>query len=513
MRRLNSRSVRYRAVAALTVAAAASGPAVATAKNVVDLDAKAESPGHVIEDASGNAYVAWTHPGSSSETANVVDFCKVPPGGSCTAPITLAMPAPAKSTDGAAGAFPVFGAGSVVYVVAPRYVDNNVVLYTSVNGGVSFGAGQVIEGSYSSKTNPTDVFLLGSEFLVGGYNAGVGVSGFTASGTGLGGFGFENPGPGGVAAASLALDSSGNPVTAYYNLEGPQYPVEFFRYASGSKTTEAGWIGPTKVTNGYVPRLAGGAGGLFLLSQDYSSASAAYPSNVDVRKYTGTAFGAPLTLFSDPNSDLFDGGAIAQSPGGHVAVVWPQFSGSTPQMRLFVSTNGGASFGSPTVVASLGSGYQDQTNADLAINDDSSGWLTFINGQGLQLADLSSGAGPPGSNTTVGSDIVTLAGPKGCVKAGAPITGTLTVASAKRKHKVVLKIYEVKFGIDGKVFKTLIREQVRKTGKVDPHPYVASVVQSFPAGSSHTLSAQAFISEKHGKHASRTLHVAFTVCS
>jgi hypothetical protein len=45
------------------------------------------------------------------------------------------------------------------------------------------------------------------------------------------------------------------------------------------------------------------------------------------------------------------------------------------------------------------------------------------------------------------------------------------------------------------------------------HPYVASVVRSFPAGLIHKLSAQAFISEKHGKHASRTLHVAFTACS
>ena len=77
----------------------------------------------------------------------------------------------------------------------------------------------------------------------------------------------------------------------------------------------------------------------------------------------------------------------------------------------------------------------------------------------------------------------------------------------------MLKIYQVICGIDGKPFKTLVREKVRKTGKVDPRPYVASVVRSFPAGSTHSLTAQAFISEKHGRHASRTLHVAFTVCS
>jgi hypothetical protein len=499
---------------ALSAIAVVASPSIAGANNVAVLDAHVESPGHVIEDGSGTAYIAWIH--ATAGQVGTPQFCKIPRGGKCLVPISLAIPgASSSATESAAGAFPVFGEGSVVYVVAPRYVANDVVLYTSTDGGASFGPGQLIANSYSSKTYPTDVIRSGSAFLIGGYNSGLGFSALTTAGVGLGGFAFNEPGPGGVAASSFALDSSGNPVEAYYNLSSPQYPIEFYRATGAPRTTEAGWVGPTVVTSGYVPRLAGGSGGLFLLSEDYNSATETYPSRVEVRKYTGTSFGAPVALFDDPHAELFDGGAIAQSPGGHVAVAWPQFGGSTANMRLFISSNGGASFGAPSVVASIGSGYIDQTNAQLAINDDSGGWLTFLSAAGLQLADLTSGSGAtPGIGAaTIGSDVVTLAGPKGCVKAGAPITGRLTVASAKRKHKVVLKIYKVTFSIDSKPFKTLVREQVRKTGKVDPHPYVASVVRSFLGGSSHTLSAQAFISEKHGKHASRTLHVTFTVCS
>jgi hypothetical protein len=226
-----------------------------------------------------------------------------------------------------------------------------------------------------------------------------------------------------------------------------------------------------------------------------------------------------VTLFEAAKPELYLGGDIAQSPGGHVAVAWPNFS-STAVMRLLVSTNGGASFGTPTAIATLGGAYAIQANAQIALNDDGGGWLVFNDEHGLELADLtplggSGGSTKSGSSTTntVGSDVVTLAGPKGCVKPGATITGRLSVRSAKKKHKVVLKIYEVKFGVDGHVFKTLVREKVRKTGKVDPHPYVATVKGTYAAGSSHTLSAQAFISERHGKHASRTLKVKFSACS
>lgn len=501
--------------ALLTAAALGIGAGSASAQNVGTLDPAAATPGHLAQDSAGTAYVAWTR--KSTSGAETPEFCKIPKGGgACASPITLPVPAPAESVDSPAGAFPVLGAGSTVYVVAPRYIRNDVLLYTSTDGGASFGPAQIVASSYSSKSNPSDVFLSGSEFLIGAYNAGLGFSALSTSGEGLGSFVLAEPGPGGVASESMALDSAGNPVQAWYNLNSGQYSLDFAHYnGSGSKTSEADWTGTQEVTKGYVPSLAGGASGLFLVSEDYNSPSESNPSVVDVRKYTGSSFGAPLRLFEDKNANLFDGGDIAQSPGGHVAVVWPQFGASQAEMRLLVSSNGGAGFTQLPNVAALGSSYTDQANAQLTIGDDNQGWVTFVSSAGLQLANLNSGAkGSGGTQTShVGSDVITLSGPKGCVKPGQTVTVKLSVASAKRKHKVVLKVYQAIFGIDGKPFKKILRQSVRKTGKVNPHPFTAGVKRTFVAGSKHTISAQAFISERHGKHASRTLRISFLACS
>jgi hypothetical protein len=499
----------------LTAAAGAIAPSAANAQNVGTLDPAAATFGHLAQDGAGTAYIAWTR--KATATAETPEFCKVPKGGSaCATPITLPVPAPAEGVDSPAGAFPVLGAGGTVYVVAPRYVRDDVLLYTSTDGGASFGPAQVIPNSYSSKSNPDDVLLSGNEFLIGAYNAGLGFSGLSTSGEGLGNFVLAEPGPGGVASASLGLDSAGNPVQAWYNLSSGQYTLDFAHYnGSGSKTTEADWAGFQEVTKGYVPRLSGGASGLFLVSEDYNGTGESTPTAVNLRKYTGSSFGAPLHLFEDKNAGLFDGGTIAQSPSGHVAVVWPQFNAGKSEMRLLISGNGGAGFSSAPNVAALGSAYADNDNAQLTIGDDNQGWVTFRNSGGLQLANLNSGAKGSGETTQshVGSDVITLKGPKGCVKPGQAVSVTLSVASAKRKHKVVLKIYQAIFAIDAKPFKKILRQSVRKTGKVNPHPFTASTKQTFLAGSKHTISAQAFISERHGKHASRTLRVTFNACS
>jgi len=494
--------------------AVAALPAPAGAQNVGALDPNAATPGHVVQDAAGTAYIAWTSKAAAGR--ETPEFCRVAQGArACPAPIVLPVPG-GEADDSPAGAFPVLAGPSTVLVVAPRYVRNDVLIYTSTDGGLSFGAAQVVTNSYSNKSNPTEVLLSNGELLIGAYNAGLGFSALSTSGTGLGAFTLAEPGPGGVAAESLGLDPAGNPVQAWYDLNSGQYSLDFDHYnGAGPKTAEADWTGLQEVTRGYNPRLAGGAGGLFMVSQDYNSTSEAYPSAVDVRRYTGSSFGPPLRLFDDKNPDLFAGGSIAESPAGHVAVAWPEFAGGHGEMRLFISTNGGATFAAEPNVAGVAGGYAINANSSLSIGDDNRGWVTYIAEGVLQLANLGSGVSFEAPTTTnhVGSDVITLAGPKGCVAPGQSVSVTLSVASSKRKQKVVLKIYQAIFAIDGKPFKTVLRESVRKTGRVNPRPFKASVLRTFTAGSRHTISAQAFISEKHGRHASRTLRVSFLACS
>jgi hypothetical protein len=501
--------------------------ASASALNVGTLDSQADSIGHVIEDGAGTGYVTWLRKAAPG-VADTIEFCKIPRGGTCAGPLTLTVPLPGAAPETPAGALPVLAASGQIYVVAPRSALNDVLLYTSTNGGASFTGPSVIKPAWTKVTHPTNAFLEGEELLLSGNNPGLGFSAVNTGAEGLGG--FARPAAN-VGSASMGLDGSGNPVQVYYSLTGPPYPIEFTSYkgAKGSsKTSEANWTVPAAVTNGYLPQLAGGAAGLFLLSEDYNSPGEAVPSQVNVRKYAGAGFGAPSTLFEDPSPSLFDGGTIAESPGGRLDVVWPDFSG-TSVMRLLVSTDGGASFSAPLTVASLGTSYEAEVNAQVAVNDDGGGWMVFKDSGGLELADLTPEvppAPPPkeptvvktpvlhsSSSSRVGNDVITLAGPKGCLKPGAAITGRLSVKSAKRKHKVVLKIYEVKFILDGKVFKKLIRAKVLNSGKVSPSPYVASVKRTYLAGSTHVLSAQAFIKESHGKHATKTLRVNFLICS
>ncbi len=104
-------------------------------------------------------------------------------------------------------------------------------------------------------------------------NPGLGF-GFTANEvtSGTTSFTFANPGEGGVASSTLGYvtgtieDKSTKAqihpeVEAYYNLSSPAPEVFFYRYyAKGGNVDgeESGWEGPIKVSNGYVPRLAGG---------------------------------------------------------------------------------------------------------------------------------------------------------------------------------------------------------------------------------------------------------------
>jgi hypothetical protein len=152
-------------------------------------------------DSVGNVYVAWNRSNGSGDDTPM--FCKFAIGSSCTSPVSLSLPGPNPPPENnTTGNFSILGPGSTVYVVAPRYVDSDVVVWTSTDGGATFSAGTVIANGYEQSI-ADNVLLQGSNLLIGGFNVGLSFDSTPISGAASPTFVFNNPGPGGVSSGSL----------------------------------------------------------------------------------------------------------------------------------------------------------------------------------------------------------------------------------------------------------------------------------------------------------------------
>jgi hypothetical protein len=345
---------------ALLLAGTLAGPAAAA--NLFTLDPSAESMGPIAVDASGNGYVAWLHKGPP----NTVMFCKLAPNArSCPAPITLPAGGTSPNTP-----FPVLGPGGDVYVVAPSYDSDEMIMWQSSNGGASFGApwiagappGGEFQYVCQVETNLDDVLAfnayggqydpsqglstLGSgpsniEFEMSSANPDIDWT-FAFYGQGcvepypekpnqvipeqhfsFGSAGGEESSLGWVSgpAGECPLSYPGDEVEAYEDDDSHPASVRFYRYSSPTgpcSVTEknmgpsgaANWSGPNVITQGAFTRLAGGAAGLFLLSGDAVSPPATEPTAVDVRHYdlATHSFGAPQQLAIVKGLDYETGG-------------------------------------------------------------------------------------------------------------------------------------------------------------------------------------------------------------
>jgi hypothetical protein len=416
---MRNRRARRLTVGLLGISFALALPAAAQADNLFTLDSQADTGGQIVTESNGTGYVAWDRPAPSASEPDVVLFCKIPRGGTCTAPITL--PLPAGPNEEIIQPFPVLGSTpGVVYVVGPRYVkDEDTVIWTSTDGGQTFSAPNRVHSASPDKTGVGDVLLdpntpagAGSTedyFGMAFNNPGLGF-GFTANEitAGTTSFTFENPGPGGVASSTLGYVTGTiedtfthkqiHPeVEAYYNLSAPAPEVFFYRYyAKGGNVDgeEKGWEGPIKVSNGYVPRLAGGPKGLFMLSTDIAPGESleAQPSAIDVRKFNETThtFGEPVQIAKIATSagTLFNSGDIYENPEtGVLYVAQPVIDGEGNYvMRLWESSDEGQTFHGERNIATIGFGYKEIPR--LAVAADGQGWLAFNDAGGLEVANL-----------------------------------------------------------------------------------------------------------------------------
>jgi hypothetical protein len=286
-----------------------------------------------------------------------------------------------------------------VYVVGPRFIQQDVVVWTSTDGGVTFGPATQVAQTYAYKgnTNPTDVLAAPTGgFYVSAHNPGLSFISVPASGAGPT-FSADLTPAGGltnVSGSTLGLaggGTTGTPVEAFSMLNGAQPQTINFRSQSGTgdPNDAASWAAASQVTSGILPSLAGGPSGLFLASEDTDAAG--HYTQVHVRRYTpGSGFGAPVaTLQSDTSFD--NSGRIFQAPGGRVLVAWqglPLADGGVP-IRLYDSTNGGTPF---TTVGAVAEGTPNAAISDfrVAAAGDGQGFVSFneIGGGGLRVADL-----------------------------------------------------------------------------------------------------------------------------
>jgi hypothetical protein len=407
-------------------------PSAAQATNLFTLDSHADTSGPIVTETNGTGYVAWDHPAANSSEPDVVLFCKIPYGGTCTAPIVL--PLPSGSSEQIVQPFPVLGSTpGVVYVVGPRYAkDEDTIIWTSTDGGEIFSTPKKIPTHTMDKGGIGDVLLdpntpspvaPGDDYFgIAGNNVGLGF-GFTANEItgGTTAITFEHPGEGGVASSTLGyathtVEDSGTKkpiypeIEAYYNLANPSPSPEvlFYRYYAKEgigDDDESGWEGPFKVSNGYVPRLASGPDGLFMLSTDIAPGQPleSQPSAIDVRKFNETThtFGEPTTIAKIPTSTgtLFESGDIYENPEtGVLYVAQPVINGAGAYvMRLWESSNGGQTFTGEREIATIGSEYSEIPR--LAAAADGQGWLTFNDAGGLEVANLNALPAPVSKST------------------------------------------------------------------------------------------------------------------
>jgi hypothetical protein len=398
------------AIAGLVLLAGAFTPIMASAGTRLGLTAHAASTGPVEVDAGGTGYVTWV----SSLSGDPLYFCKIPKGKTCTHSLLLPIPTGATWDDYRVNQpFPVVGGKvGVVSVVAPSYDYSNVVVWTSTNGGTSFGEPQVIQSSHYDGTGTDDVLrspdadapYFPDAFAIASSNPGLF---FTFTGIGTIGaldppYGFEqntSGAAGGVTSSTLGFGQTVDPgptqetqTVEAFSTDASKPQLDYFWAPVPGVSGGPGSLehGPINVGIGADPRLAGGPGGLFLLSEDYQ-ADLAKPLHLDVRKWNPQteSFGPPTLVASIPSDvgTTAEGGLAQDLSTGVITVAWPmQAAHGATVMDLWTSSNGAKTFSHATKVGTVS--YAFEGPARLASAGDH-GFLTWRDSTGLQIVDLS----------------------------------------------------------------------------------------------------------------------------
>ena len=415
-------------VAALTMSASA------RAADQFTLDAHADSFAPIVTDADGNGYVAWER--SDGSAADIPMFCKLAPGATaCAHPVALGLPGGgADDANGALALFSILGPGHTVWVVTDRYIRDDTVIWTSTDGGASFGAPldipsgeQCLVGApcqdsepYTNLTGLDDTDPVTStgttydgqstlgplgqpfvNFLQSSTNPGLGFD-WDATDVayqfepGVSEFTFADaPSYIDLQASALGTTETGDVVEAVTDDATSPDTVQAFSYAASAtypsvfSATQAGFSGPVSFPHSYGPRLADGHAGLFMATGDDPSGAA--PA-IDLREWNATthSFGAAQKVGPIAAADAGDAGGLGEDyDTGELVTAWPtQTATGSDLMTAQLSTNGGSTFSSAQDIATITGVDGSFGSVRVAVARSGTGFVTFEDSRGLQVADL-----------------------------------------------------------------------------------------------------------------------------
>ncbi|HEX6025161.1 MAG TPA: hypothetical protein VFZ00_24425 [Solirubrobacter sp.] len=273
----------------------------------------------VAVDGNGTAYIAWYGPEANVTT---LQFCRLPRGAtSCDIRHSLTPPGTSLSRPY------VIVSGDTVRLVQFRYGINptRIFLVTSTNGGVTFDGGvavgdvpfdEAVAGPDGTLTVATNAFQEGgvvqSVPLTGGA-----AGGFAAVG------GAERPYNG-----TVGITPDGRRVAVFATGASD---AAFWLHSGGDPNVVGTWGAPVGLGYADYPRLATGAGALYLLA-----GASGVPQGMYVRRWTGSEFGAPVTVGPGDasESDLFI------DPGGRLHAVWSRLDAQGYHLQHSVSDDG-----------------------------------------------------------------------------------------------------------------------------------------------------------------------------
>lgn len=332
----------------------------------------------VSVDPSGTAFIAFNGPGTAPQELR---FCKLPRGGAaCGAPVELPLPGDGASSGSLVR--PVVSVdGATVRVLSYRYGFTSgdfsrVLLFTSTDGGSTFGpgvrvgslapSGGAVAGpgngiSLVNRDSSTHAYQL---VPTDGQSSVTASAGLSTQYTGGGSVGLVDA----ITPLVVMRDST----TAVFSV-----------FHGGPYNDGASWSAPQPIGPAATDRLAGGPSGLFVML--------ATGGHLEVRRYTGTAFGAPTSIPGSESISL-SGSDLTQDAAGRLAAVWHDASGT---LRQSVSDDG------VTWVTQTLSAFADLREERVAAAADHGGVVIFASGGGtgarlyaLPLAAPSIGSPP-----------------------------------------------------------------------------------------------------------------------